>query len=376
MKIVYITKARLPTEKAHGYQICKMCEEFSNRGVEIELWAPERGNDIKADIFSFYGLNNNFKIKKIKSFDFFRYWRYLGKASFWLQGFSLGLKLLFTPADKEAIIYTRDPEIGWIFSLRGYRTVFEAHSWPESKTWLYKLLIKRTKIVTITRSLGELLVQAGLENNNILVVPDGVDLNEFDIDLSKETARKKLNLPLDKKIALYAGHLYDWKGAGDLAEAAGLLDNKSLVTFVGGVEADAKIFSEKNKKLIDLGKIVLYRHQPHNLIPIWLKAADVLILPNKSQDKISRYYTSPLKLFEYLASRRPIVAADLPSIREVLDENNCLFFQSDNPADLADKIKIVFNSNGLAEKIAEQAYRDAKKYTWEKRAEKIVEFIK
>ena len=56
MKILYMANARIPTEKAHGYQICKMCEEFSSAGVEVELWAPTRENSIKKNAFDFYNL--------------------------------------------------------------------------------------------------------------------------------------------------------------------------------------------------------------------------------------------------------------------------------------------------------------------------------
>ncbi len=52
MKLVYIANVRIPTEKAHGYQICKMCEEFSSQGIKVELWVPTRENNIKEDQIS------------------------------------------------------------------------------------------------------------------------------------------------------------------------------------------------------------------------------------------------------------------------------------------------------------------------------------
>jgi len=376
MKIIYIVNARIPTEKAHGYQICKMCEEFSSQDIEVELWIPARNNHIESDAFSFYGLKNNFKILTIKNYDFFTFHEYLGKLSFWLQGLSIVLRLMFIRVDKNAIIYTREPEIGLLFNLRGYKTVYEAHTWPENRVWLYKFLIKKLdKVVAITHGLANFFIKAGYAENKILVAPDGVDLNRFDINLKKIPARKKLNLPLDKKIILYTGHLYEWKGVEDLAWAAGLLDYDCLVVFVGGVETDANIFKEEYSELIDNGKIAIYKHQQHEFIPVWLKAADILVLPNKDQENISKFFTSPLKLFEYMASGVSIVASDLPSIREILSEKNCLFFQPNDPRDLAKKIGVLLNNKELAAKIAEQAYFDVKNYTWEKRARSIINFI-
>jgi len=82
-----------------------------------------------------------------------------------------------------------------------------------------------------------------------------------------------------------------------------------------------------------------------------------------------------LKLFEYMAMQRPIVSSDLPSAREVLDSENCVFFQPDNPKDLAEKIKVVLNDDMLSEKIAKQAYNKVQNYTWQNRVDKIVDFV-
>jgi len=373
MKIIYLANIRIPTEKAHGYQICKMCEEFAGLGAEVELWVPARDNQIKEDPLTFYGLKNNFKIRIIKNFDFFIYYEYLGKLSFWLQSCSFALKLFFIRADKAAVIYTRNPEISWIFNLRGYRTVFEAHNWPR-KDLLFKFLAKSSgKIITITSGLREKFLKNNCRENNLLVAPDGVDLEKFDINIDKPEAKKKLNLPLDKKIALYSGslYLYDWKGVDVFLDAAKILAGDCLAVLVGGNEAEvAKI---KNEYQAD--NLLLTGHQPRQLIPYYLKAADVLVMPNKSGDKMSEKYTSPLKLFEYMASGRPLAASDLPSAREILNEKNCLFFRPNDAKDLAEKIKSLLSDQALANKIAAQAQLDAKKYAWRERAKSIIDFI-
>ena len=294
MKIIYITNARIPTEKAHGYQIFKMCEEFSNQGAEVELWIPTRDNHIKENNFSFYGVKNNFKIREIKSFDFYIYHKYLGKLSFWLQGSWFVLKLLFIRVDKDVIIYTRNPEIGWIFNLKRYKVIVEVHNWP-SKDRLYRFLIKRSnKIITITNGLKKLFLKNSWPENNILVAPDGVDLKKFDIKIDKIQAKEKLNLPTNKKIILYCGslYLYGWKGVDIFLAAAGTLPEDYLAILVGGESNEtAKI---KNK--YGGNNLLLVGRKRHEEIPYYLKSADVLVLPNKSGDKISEQYTSPLKL--------------------------------------------------------------------------------
>jgi len=374
MKLVYIANVRIPTEKAHGYQICKMCEEFSSQGIEVELWVPVRKNYIEEDAFSFYGVKNNFLIKKIKSFDFFQHERYLGKFSFWLQNICFVIKLFLIKVDKDAIIYTRDSEVSWIFNLKGNKIILESHNWPESKSLLFKYLIKKSdKIITITDKLKELFMATGLPDGKVMVAPDGVDLKKFDINIDKIQIRKKLNLPLDKKIALYSGslYLYGWKGVDVLLAAAKILPEDCLAVLVGGRKDEV----EKIKKEYSGNNLLLVGFKRHEEIPYYLKAADVLVLPNKKGEKISEKYTSPLKLFEYMASGAPIVASDLPSIREILSEKNCLFFQPNDSKDLAKKIEVLLNDKELAFKIAEQAYFDVKNYTWKKRARNIINFI-
>jgi glycosyltransferase involved in cell wall biosynthesis len=81
---------------------------------------------------------------------------------------------------------------------------------------------------------------------------------------------------------------------------------------------------------------------------------------------------SPLKLFEYMASQRPIISSDLPSVREILDESNCLFCKPDNHKDLAVKILKLIKDSELSKKIANKAFRDVQKYTWDRRVKKIL----
>lgn len=84
----------------------------------------------------------------------------------------------------------------------------------------------------------------------------------------------------------------------------------------------------------------------------------------------------PLKLFEYMASGRPIIASDLPALREVLNDKNALFFKPSDASDLARVIKMLISSQTLGYHLSQQALADVKEYTWDKRAKKILEFIK
>jgi glycosyltransferase involved in cell wall biosynthesis len=284
------------------------------------------------------------------------------------------MRSFFLKINKKAILYTRSPEIAWLFKLRGYKIFFEAHTYPESKNFIFKLFLKNIKIISITHGLKKVFVKNGFDEKNILVASDAVDLEKFNIDISKKEARKKLDLPLDKKIIMYTGSfsVWGWKGIDLILDISKKFNKDFLFVLVGGNKKEVDVLNNKFKdsNLIAIEKVL------HKKIPFYLKSADLLLLPNKKGDIISEKYTSPLKLFEYMAGKRPIVASDLPSIREVLNKENCLFHRSDDAYDLAKKIKYLLANKEMADRLAKQAFLDVKKYTWQKRAENIINFIR
>lgn len=371
MKLIYIANIRFPTEKAHGYQISKMCEAFAELGLDVKLLIPTRQNILfSEDPFLFYGLKRNFKIFRVNCISFFGLIN--GPIGFWFQSLFFLFKIMFYKVNKEDIVYTRDPEIAWLFSLKNNKVVYETHAWPISKVILYKYLLRQVKyIITITKGIKDLFQKNGFNQSRILNAPDGVDLKQFDISISKQEAREKLNLPLDKKIVVYTGHLYGWKGADILAEAATIFSEDILVYLVGGTHHDVSIF----KKKYTAPNLNIVGFKSHVEIPIWLKAADVLVLPNKSGEKISESYTSPLKLFEYMVNRRPIIASDLPALREILNEDNSLLVTPGDPQALADGIKQALGDEKFGLKLSESAYSEVQEYSWIKRAQQILRFI-
>ena len=107
-----------------------------------------------------------------------------------------------------------------------------------------------------------------------------------------------------------------------------------------------------------------------------MRAADVLVLPNTALEDASKYETSPVKLFEYLSSGVPVVASDLPSIRDIVTDKEVCFFTPDDPKDLAGKIQSIWTEETVAESraIAGKAY--AKSCSWEARSLHIGRLIK
>jgi len=371
MKLIYIVNVRMPTEKAHGIQIIEMCKAFAKKGHELELIVPRRINWIKQNPFEYYGIEKNFKIKKIICLDLIPFDRYLGHLAFWIESatfyFFTLFHLLFKKVD---IIYTRD-KLFLFYSLFKKNLIYEAHGFPKKYFFYHSFFKRLKKIIVITQKLKDVFVEQGISPKKILIAPDGVDLEKFNIEDTQEECRRRLNLPLGKKIVLYTGHLYAWKGVRTLAESSQFLSENIEIYFVGGTERHIKKF----KIYCSQFNVHTVGHRPHDEIPYWLKAADVLIFPSSDKNKREKDWTSPLKIFEYMASKRIIITSDLPSIREVLNKKNAIFFEPNNSKKLAEAIKNVLENPVFSAKLLEQAFKDVQDYTWQKRAQNILNFI-
>jgi glycosyltransferase involved in cell wall biosynthesis len=104
---------------------------------------------------------------------------------------------------------------------------------------------------------------------------------------------------------------------------------------------------------------------------------DVFVAPYPENEHYS-FFMSPLKIFEYMASRKPIITTSLPSVKEVLEDGkNAMLIEPNNPKQLAESIIKLKNNPELGAKISDKAFEDVKnKYTWDRRAKMILDFIK
>lgn len=373
MKIVYFANIRLPTEKAHGIQIMKTGEALAQQGVPVELVLPKRHNEIKGDPFDFYGIEKDqFKITRLWSLDIIwwslpKFWK---RVAFWKQSATFAWSVWRHGRGRQSVLYTRDLILALVLSKE--KLFYEVHWLPEKIRWHHQRAYKRVKgLVVISNGIKNDLLKLGIPEKKICVARDAVDLKQFQIKISREAARKRLSLPPEQKIAVYTGHLYDWKGADVLARAAKLLSEDTHVYLVGGTDEDIKRF----KKSFQASNLHIVGWRKHEEIPLWLAAADVLVLPNSAKKRIGAKDTSPLKIFEYMAAGRPIVAADLPAIREVLDNDTAELVAPDDPARLALGIKAALERKELSRKRVQAAQEKVRECTWENRVRHILEFI-
>jgi glycosyltransferase involved in cell wall biosynthesis len=175
-----------------------------------------------------------------------------------------------------------------------------------------------------------------------------------------------------RPVVVYAGHLYAWKGVDVLLDALRELgDVRGLI--VGGHEKEPDLarLREQAARLGISDRVTFTGLVAPPDVAGHLRAGSVLVLPNPAS-AISTRFTSPLKLFEYMAAGRPIVASDLPSIREVLrHEQNALLVEPGDAAALAAGVRRLLDDRPLADRLAQAAVTDVASYSWDRRAERL-----
>ena len=359
-RIAYISYTRMPTERAHGLQIMETCAALVREGKEVELIVPARRNPLRGtDPFVYYRLSERFPITYLETPDLLS-WGPLGYLiSIWWFARTARSHLKRHTA---GVVFSRDERV-LSHLLWHPRVVWESHTgaWNDAAR---RVTTAAHRIVVISRGLKQFYQEHDVPEERIVVAPDGVDLDAFATLPSKYDARARLGLAQEKPVAMYVGKLDGWKGVGTFLEASALTDASCVV--IGGEEKELPVLKRRYPQVIFLGP------RPYAELPLNLAAADVLILPNTGKDEISVRFTSPLKLFAYMASGRPIVASNLPSLCEVISEDMAYLVKPDDPKALAEGIQEALAHPEDASLRAVRAKAEVVRYSWDARAQAIL----
>ena len=232
MRILYISKSIIPSRSANSIHVMKMCQAFSDNGHEVILLAPDLKKQYEkniSDIYDYYGVKNNFKIKKL--------WHPDGKIGAILYTLSIFFYLLFSK--KFHLVYGRFLHGCYLAAILKNKIIFETHEIMFKKKnynfIVFKKLIKNRsfiKLIVISQALKNIYLDNGyLENSKILVAHDGADeVKNLDLKIELLGAKDKLKVG-------YVGHLYQGRGIEIIIECAKRL-NDFTFHIVGGLEKD------------------------------------------------------------------------------------------------------------------------------------------
>jgi glycosyltransferase involved in cell wall biosynthesis len=382
--MVYIANARIPTEKANGLQIMQNCEAFAQAGAEVQLWIPARRNTADldgVDPFLYYGVARRFTIERLPCLDLLPLvpdrTDALARAIFWVQWATFTLAAFVRALSARAdVFYSRDALILLALSWARPRRAlaYEAHS----MTRIGRMAARRVgRAVTTTRRLAEAMSAAGAAR--VLAAHDGIQAARFETLLDRAAARWAVGWETDAFIVGYVGRLHTMgmdKGVGRLVEALASREGVALA-LVGGPDDMAAALHDRWIALGGREKDFLYAGQvAPERVAVYIRAFDVCALPLPWTEHFA-HYASPMKLFEYMAAGRPIIASDLPSTREVLTEGEtALFFPPDDVEAIRAAVERLRSDPALRGELAAHGRALAlEKYTWEARARAILAFL-
>jgi glycosyltransferase involved in cell wall biosynthesis len=214
------------------------------------------------------------------------------------------------------------------------------------------------------------LASLGVPADRIAVIPNGVSPNDFlDTPLPEVDGRPPR--------ILYIGTLADWQGLEVLIHAMPhiLAQRPAFLRVVGrGRSRQRKMLAKKIRKLGIENHVSLEAAVPHHQVPELIAQADVCVAPLSLNDRNVTQGCCPIKVIEYMAAARPIVAANLPVVRELVREDvDALLFTPDDPEDLAHQTLAILNDRDLATRLAQNASRRAcSQLTWHAAQKKLL----
>jgi glycosyltransferase involved in cell wall biosynthesis len=170
---------------------------------------------------------------------------------------------------------------------------------------------------------------------------------------------------------LYSGNLFGWKGADVLVEAARWLPGLSI-KILGGDPQDVETL--RHRIPATGARVKLAGRVPPAAVAEQLARGCIAVLPNR--DVPESRWTSPLKLFEYMAAGCAIVASDLPAIREVLAEDEAQWVRPGDAEALAAGIRELVKDPARAEGMGARVWQRARAYTWEARSRRLVAIMR
>ena len=385
MRIRYFADIRFPLERANGVQTMETCHALARRGHAVRLVVRPDSAARQRDPWAYYGLPpvpmltiEHVRVPAPMSARRAAYvahslWRSLGRSSadvIFTRDLTIAALLLRLPSPARApVVYESHgfaPAVGeelpaMLSNAAGLspakRRRLEAR---ERLVWA-----RAAGYITITGALARELESRFGPRAHVAVVPDGARIPDVE-DVGLRQAAGAIG-----PVVGYAGHLYPWKGPDVLLAAIERLPGvRALI--VGGLAGEPDL--DRIRALADRvapGRVTCAGQVDPPRVAGLLRQADVLVLPN-TPGRASAAYTSPLKLFEYMASGRPIVASDLPALREVLrPDDNAVLVEAGNAGALAAGLARVLADRALASRIAAQARADVQEYTWDRRAMRI-----
>jgi glycosyltransferase involved in cell wall biosynthesis len=372
MKIVAISASQVPSSAANSLQAMKAVHALAQNGHDVTLIVPvtDQPHASWDELAGFYGLRTEFQVEYLPS---------ASRRLFFLSAVRRAKSL------KPDLLYAWPLQSAVLGLMNGLPVVLEMHDLPSGRIgplWFryFRDFKGKKRMTVITKALREALTErygAFLQHSGVILAPNGVEAERFEALPAPAAARQMLGLH-EAPTVVCTGHLYAGRGMELFVELAAAPELGGVrFVWAGGRPQDVEAWRAKTNAMPN---VTFSGFVPNAQLPLYQAAADVLLMPYSREIGISSggghsaQVSSPMKMFEYLATGRAILASDLPVFHEVLNETNAVFCAPDDAAGWKMALrKLLFDDPAQRETLSKQAAIDARKYLWTERARRILE---
>ena len=355
--VTYISELSLPSNSGYAQHVLKICDTFSKK-FDTDLFVISNNKSFQK-YKKEYSLKKNFKINSFAQ---------NGKNTF-LKRIFFSLYILKN-INKNSIIISRSLISSLMLSLFGVRNILELHHPPKGLSSFFFNFLRAFKL---DENLDYIFlhknIKKSLKIKKGIVLDDACDLSDFRL--------RKLKAKYEYS---YVGSLFKGKGLEKIIELASHFPKKKFHVF-GDIKT---IDSNFNKFRINkLKNLYMHNFKSYRYIPRILMSSKYLLLPYSNKVSVNSKnlevsnFMSPLKMFDYLASGKVIIASNLKVYSHVLKNNfNCLMPKRNDIESWINLINQISNKKINFNFLRENALNTASKYTWDKRTKKIVNYFK
>ena len=358
MKISYLAEINLPSKSAYSIHVMKMSDALMKVAEEFNLYVLNKNQ--KEKIHQIYNCKNRFKINDFK----------ITKVNF-LKRIIFSIKLLKIfkkKKTKNELIISRSILSGILLASYKYNVVLEIHHELSGLTKLLFLIsknfnfFKEIKIIYISKNLHKKLNL----DNRYLVLDDAVDLKDFDLKREKKEI---------ENTCVYTGSFARGKGLETIIKISEILRKVDFHVYGDFSNSD---FSEEDLK--EYPNILYKGYINYKNIPKTLNKYKIALMPYsrkvyaRAKNLEIGNYMSPMKLFDYMASKKIIIASKMPVYNHILNNKNSILLDSESPKLWAKKINYVLKNLSKFRNLKKNVFFKVKNFTWDKRVSKIKKF--
>jgi glycosyltransferase involved in cell wall biosynthesis len=374
LRLLYAWDRFLPTTATDAEQATSTISALARRGVEITLLIPRGSKQpgmSAAEICTHYKVSGGFLVEHVAL-------PLVEQLVIRKAAFSVHM-LTSAPLPAHDVVYTRNSAVFLALIARGARVVYDTHrAWPDHVPLLkpvFKLAMTRENFVgAVFHSdyARHSYAKLGVQSARLATMRNGFDPARFTSAVTPAVARSELDLPRDRKLVVYTGHISALKGLGSVLKLAER--NRDALFLLVGSESDGSV--ERAAQKHDNVRVLPW--QPYDVAAKYMVSADVLLLPPSSVGlKVAGHTVLPMKLYGYLAAGRAVLAPNTPDIAELLvDGQNAVLVPPSEPEAAAEALASLLADDPRRARLAAAAHETGKSLTWDKRAEQLETFIR